>query len=303
MEELLRRVAREHDGEAAGPPPLTSADEPVAPVAASTTAPASTAEPSPTTEPAATDAPETDGNNSSSNAPPVQLSPARGRVSRRVLALILSGLALVVITVAFIALRRSKASGTVGPTTPPPPAAEGAQPVAQAQEAGAQQIEPVAIASPPPAATPRPTPSVRARETETAAQTGPPTETQAPAVPGAAPAPEAGAPAVTGAATETTPTVSPTEHYQRGIQLWATDRRAALEEFRAAVPSVPDAYYYLGSEYYSDGRDVKSLSDGELRAALNYFTRATSGPHSGQATRYVQALGKEYDRRKKQPRR
>jgi hypothetical protein len=81
--------------------------------------------------------------------------------------------------------------------------------------------------------------------------------------------------------------------------LWATDRRAALEEFRAAVPAVPDAYYYLGSEYYSEARDVKSLSDGELRAALNYFTRATSGPHSAQASRHVQALGKEYDRRKR----
>ena len=68
------------------------------------------------------------------------------------------------------------------------------------------------------------------------------------------------------------------------------------------MPAVTDAYYYLGSEYYSEGRDVKTLSDGELRAALNYFTRVASGPHSGQASRYVQALGKEYDRRKKQSR-
>jgi hypothetical protein len=81
--------------------------------------------------------------------------------------------------------------------------------------------------------------------------------------------------------------------------LWATDRGAALEEFRAAVPNVPDAYYYLGSEYYAEGRDVKTLGDGELRAALNYFLRATVGPHSAQSSRSAQLLGKEYERRKK----
>jgi hypothetical protein len=293
MEELLRRVARDHDGDGGGPLALTSANEPLQTVAASTTAPASTAEPSSTT---ATAAPKTDGDGqSSSGASPAQPSSARRRVSWRFLTLVICGLALVVVALAFIALRRSKASSTVGPAEPPP--AEGAQPVAQAQEqeAGAPQIEPVALASPPPAVSPRPTPSPRAREG--GAETGPPSTTQAPAAPGALPAPEASA--TQPAPAETAVTVSPADHYQRGVQLWATDRRAALQEFRAAVPAVPDAYYYLGSEYYSEGRDVKSLSDGELRAALNYFTRATSGPHSAQANRYVQALGKEYDRRKK----
>jgi hypothetical protein len=95
------------------------------------------------------------------------------------------------------------------------------------------------------------------------------------------------------------PALSASDHYQRGIQLWATDRRAALEEFRAAVPVVPDAYYYLGLEYYPEGHDAKTLSDGELKAALNYFLRATSGPHSGQASHHAQLLGKEYERRKK----
>jgi hypothetical protein len=324
MEELLRRVAREHDGAGSSALPATQAEEPPARSAAASSAasspsaqadssdatldsPTATAD-SPAALAAAGTTPETaaDGNSSSNSALPApQASPASHssasqwlrRKRLQVPLLILLCVALVGAALAFIALRRSRASNPVGSNAPP--AAEETPPTTQAQEA-APQIEPLILASPTPASTPAPTPSARARGTETTTQ--PTSSTQPPAVAGASPAPTAPASDASQATTPTPPALSPSEHYQRGLQLWASNRRAALEEFRAAVPAVPDAYYYLGSEHFSEGRDVKSLSDGELRAALNYFTRVTSGPHSGQASRYVQALGKEYDRRKRQSR-
>jgi tetratricopeptide (TPR) repeat protein len=62
----------------------------------------------------------------------------------------------------------------------------------------------------------------------------------------------------------------------------------------------PDTYYQRGLSIVS-GRDIKSLPRAELLQALEYFQRAQNGPHRAEATRYVQQLGREYDRRKKQP--
>ena len=62
----------------------------------------------------------------------------------------------------------------------------------------------------------------------------------------------------------------------------------------------PDAYYNRGLSIIG-GRDLKTLPRAELLQALEYFQRAQSGSHRAEATRYVQQLGREYDRRKKQP--
>lgn len=61
----------------------------------------------------------------------------------------------------------------------------------------------------------------------------------------------------------------------------------------------PDAYYDLGLKIVGRS-DLKSLPRAELLQALEYFQRAQSGTHRAEATRYVQQLGREYDRRKKQ---
>ena len=61
----------------------------------------------------------------------------------------------------------------------------------------------------------------------------------------------------------------------------------------------PDSYYARGLSIIS-GRDLKSLPRAELLQALEYFQRAQGGTHRAEATRYVQQLGREYDRRKKQ---
>ena len=62
----------------------------------------------------------------------------------------------------------------------------------------------------------------------------------------------------------------------------------------------PDSYYNRGLSIIG-GRDLKTLPRAELLQALEYFQRAQSGSHRAEATRYVQQLGREYDRRKKQP--
>lgn len=59
-----------------------------------------------------------------------------------------------------------------------------------------------------------------------------------------------------------------------------------------------DAYYFKGVNMVN-GREPKSLSDGELNAALNYFLRAQGGAHSQEAKRYADRLGREFDRRRK----
>lgn len=88
------------------------------------------------------------------------------------------------------------------------------------------------------------------------------------------------------------------EHYRRGLALWSANRQAALEAFRAAAPSNPDAYYYLGLGY-AEGREPKTLKQAELVAALQYFQLAQRGTHRAQASKYVERLGKEYDRRRR----
>ncbi|HEX8651520.1 MAG TPA: tetratricopeptide repeat protein [Pyrinomonadaceae bacterium] len=62
----------------------------------------------------------------------------------------------------------------------------------------------------------------------------------------------------------------------------------------------PDVYYEWGLKIIGRS-DLKSLPRAELLQALEYFQRAQSGgTHRAEATRYVQQLGREYDRRKKQ---
>ncbi|MGB7924509.1 MAG: tetratricopeptide repeat protein [Pyrinomonadaceae bacterium] len=60
-----------------------------------------------------------------------------------------------------------------------------------------------------------------------------------------------------------------------------------------------DAYYDRGLSIIR-GRDLKSLPRAELLQALEYFQRAQSGTRRIEATRYIQQLGREYDRRKRQ---
>jgi tetratricopeptide (TPR) repeat protein len=60
-----------------------------------------------------------------------------------------------------------------------------------------------------------------------------------------------------------------------------------------------DSYYDLGLNIIR-GRDLKTLPRAELLQALGYFQRAQNGTRRADATRYVQQLGREYDRRKKQ---
>jgi hypothetical protein len=69
-----------------------------------------------------------------------------------------------------------------------------------------------------------------------------------------------------------------------------------------AAQNDPDYYYNRGLNIVS-GRDLKTLPRAELLQALEYFQRAQSsgGTHRAEASRYVQQLGREYDRRKKQP--
>jgi len=280
MEDLLRRVSREHaDGDDHGGHALTvKADGSSRDGSAATPAVTSTLK-----------TPNTD-------APTIQPSPSAAtntaRHKWRLLALPILGLLLVAAVLSFIYIRRSKVAGAVEPATVP--VSVDAQP-AVVSESPQQPTEPsTQESSPQTESAAKPAPSARARDTESEAQTGAPATS--PAKPATTPA--------SGQTTSPAPVLSASERYQRGQQLWESgNRRAALEEFRAAAAGgVADAYYYLGSEYYAEGRDPKSLTDGELRAALNYFLRATAGPHSAQASRSAQLLGREYERRKKQSR-
>jgi hypothetical protein len=282
MEDLLRRVAREHTLDQTSRTAASPEDDGAQAAGGPATASLST--------------PDADSKPSAASAQGARNMHARWRWA----AIILLCFGLTFGLVAFISARRWKASNAAAPASEEP-----TQPQVATDES-AQGIEPVTLEnaeaqpSPSPPSTNVPTPP-RARDSEAAAH---PTSTEAPTAT-ASPAPTMTTPAgqQTTTPAPSQPALSSTDHYQRGVQLWERDRRAALEEFRAAVPAVPDAYYYLGSEYYSEGRDMKTLNDGELKAALNYFLRATNGPHSGQAAKYAQLLGKEYERRKKQSRR
>jgi tetratricopeptide (TPR) repeat protein len=91
---------------------------------------------------------------------------------------------------------------------------------------------------------------------------------------------------------------SPSDQYQRGVGLWATNRAAAVAEFRAASErGNSDASYYLGLNI-AEGRDPRSLKRAELVAAIVYFGRARRGKFRGQATTYEEQLGRELDRRR-----
>jgi tetratricopeptide (TPR) repeat protein len=98
-------------------------------------------------------------------------------------------------------------------------------------------------------------------------------------------------------ASQAPPTAStPAEHYRRGVELWSSNRNAALSEFRAA--NNPDAHYYLGLSYV-EGRDIRSLKRAEVVAALQHFQIAQRGQFAGQARGYAQQLEKEFDRLRK----
>lgn len=59
-----------------------------------------------------------------------------------------------------------------------------------------------------------------------------------------------------------------------------------------------DTYYFKGLNMVN-GREPKNLSDAELNAALSYFLHVQGGPHSAEARKYAERLGKEFDRRRK----
>lgn len=277
MEDLLRRVSREHsngdghDGHAL----LAKADGSSPDGFAAAPAVTSTLK-----------TPNTD-------APAIQSSPAAITARRkwRLLALPLLGLLLVAGLLSFIYIRRSKVASEpsivpVSAEAQPAVASESPQPLT---EPATQESSPQADGAA------KPAPLARARDMQAEAH---------PEAPATSPAKTSTTPASGQAAPPAAPVLSASERYQRGQQLWESgNRRAALEEFRAAAAGgVADAYYYLGSEYYAEGRDPKTLSDGELKAALNYFLRVNAGAHSAQASRSAQLLGREYERRKKQSR-
>lgn len=101
-------------------------------------------------------------------------------------------------------------------------------------------------------------------------------------------------------ATSNTSALSPAERYQRGVNLWATNRAAAVMEFRAAAErGHADANYYLGLSL-AEGRDPRALKRAELIAALVHFGRARKSKFRAQAATYEDRLGRELDRRRKQ---
>jgi tetratricopeptide (TPR) repeat protein len=110
------------------------------------------------------------------------------------------------------------------------------------------------------------------------------------------------APRPTPTPTPARPTAStPAEHYQRGVELWSSNRGAAFQEFQAAASGGNvDANYYLGLSYV-EGRDIHSLNRASLIAALRYFQLAQrpGGQHVSESRRYEQELGREFDRMRK----
>lgn len=71
-----------------------------------------------------------------------------------------------------------------------------------------------------------------------------------------------------------------------------TANATALSETEA------DAFYFKALNMVN-GRDPKKLTDGELTAAYNYFSRVQRGAHVAEAKRNADRLGREYDRRRK----
>jgi hypothetical protein len=284
MEDMLRRVSREHGRDSHASQTLADEDG---------------SSPSLAVVPATSTLPPPSANAPSLKASSTATTIAKARAPRRPSLWRLCVITLLSVTImtgllAFIFYRRSNVA-KAGDTTVVP-VSEEKQPGASAEGVPQPEQDVSSETLPPSTTMPRPEPSRAPNGTEAAArpasQTSDVSTTTTPA-----PSPQ------TRQTTTTPPVLSADDHYRRGVQLWEGNRRAALEEFRAAASGgVADAYYYLGSEYYSEGRDPKTLGEGELRAALNYFLRAGGGPHSAQATRAAQALGKEYERRKKHSR-
>ncbi|HEV7905076.1 MAG TPA: hypothetical protein VGO96_14640 [Pyrinomonadaceae bacterium] len=95
-------------------------------------------------------------------------------------------------------------------------------------------------------------------------------------------------------------TGSPSEQFGRGVGLWATNRAAAVAEFRAAAErGNSDASYYLGLSI-AEGRDPRALKRADLVAAIVHFGRARRGKFRAQAATYEEQLGRELDRRRGQ---
>ncbi|MFL6229525.1 MAG: tetratricopeptide repeat protein [Pyrinomonadaceae bacterium] len=88
------------------------------------------------------------------------------------------------------------------------------------------------------------------------------------------------------------------DHFERGVELWRMNRRAALTEMgTAAQKGNADASYYLGLNL-AEGRDPRALKRAELVAALTYFQRARRSRFAAEARHYEDSLGREYDRRR-----
>ena len=66
----------------------------------------------------------------------------------------------------------------------------------------------------------------------------------------------------------------------------------------AQTDAEAEAFYFKAVNMVN-GRDPKKLTDGELTAALNYFSRVERGTHLAEARRNAERLGREYDRRRK----
>lgn len=144
--------------------------------------------------------------------------------------------------------------------------------------------------TPTPAHTPRPgEPAPTPQVAETASLNVPPAPEPTPQpTPQPTPTPAPPAPA------------SPSERYDRGVQLWPSNRGAALEEFRAAAAAGNlDAHYYLGLAYV-EGRRPGTLQRAEVVAALQHFQLAQRGQHAARARGYAQQLEKEFDRLRRQ---
>ncbi len=93
----------------------------------------------------------------------------------------------------------------------------------------------------------------------------------------------------------------PADRFRRGVELWATNRPAALSEFRAAARGGnPDAHYYIGLSYV-EGKNINSLNRAEVVAALEQFQLAQRGGRfNEQSRRYAEQLGKALDRMRRQ---
>ena len=166
-------------------------------------------------------------------------------------------------------------------------------PAADVAAAARQRLSELAsaVTAPTPAATREARPNGDANAntsagTQTTTASGVPAPTPV-AQPTAAPAPQPTPPPAA---------LTPAERYRRGVELWGSNRGAALGEFRAAAAAGnPDASYYLGLSLV-EGRDLSTLKRAEVVSALSHFQRAQSGSNGAQARRYVQQLEKEYDR-------